>query len=118
MHKILYGGVPEYISRKFSYQTFHYRTRKSDYSLCIPRVKTNYGKRRLEYRGAIAWNNLTNDLKGTMSIFSFRKQLFCITPNNNSTHIFCFKTRNTDSYSVVEIATAHAHNDKKKQYKT
>ena len=75
MHKILYGGVPEYISRRFSYRTFHYRTRKSDYSLCIPRVKTNYGKRRLEYRGAIAWNNLTNDLKGTMSTFSFRKQL-------------------------------------------
>ena len=45
------------------------------YSLCIPRVKTNYGKRRLEYRGVIAWNNLTNDLKGTMSTFSFRKQL-------------------------------------------
>ena len=40
IHKILYGGVPEYISRRFSYQTFHYRTRKSDYSLCIPWVKT------------------------------------------------------------------------------
>ena len=73
MQKILYGTVPPYISRRFHQQVTHYVTRKSDYSLNIPRVKTNYGKRRLEYRGVIAWNNLTNEAKGTRSISSFKR---------------------------------------------
>ena len=75
MHKIVYGVVSLYIKRRFTFQTPHYRTRNSDHNLNIPRAKTNYGKRRLEYRGAFAWNNLTADLKGTNSNYHFRKQL-------------------------------------------
>ena len=75
IHKVLYGVVPLYIKRRFTFQTPHYRTRNSDHNLIIPHAKTNYGKRRLEYRGAFAWNNLTTDLKGTNSNYHFRKQL-------------------------------------------
>ena len=75
MHKILHGVVPEYISRRFTFQNPYYATRKSEKSIHIPRVKTNYGKRRLGYRGAVAWNNLTTDLKSTNNTFTFMKKL-------------------------------------------
>lgn len=75
MHKILYGTVPEYLTRRFIFQNSHYVTRKSENSICVPRVKTNYGKRRLGYRGAVAWNNLTTDLRSTRLTSTFKKKL-------------------------------------------
>ena len=71
--KILYGVVPEYVSRRFTFQNPYYATRKSEKSIHIPRVKTNYGKRRLGYRGAVAWNNLTTDLKARITHLPLRK---------------------------------------------
>ena len=56
------------------------RSGKQSKLLHVPKYNTRYGKQRFTYAAAIAWNELTDDLRSKDSLLEFRKQL--------KTHLF------------------------------
>ena len=54
----------------------NYSTRfASKSSLCLPSVRTNYGKLNIRFAGAKAWNAVDQDIKKASSISQFRKSM-------------------------------------------
>jgi hypothetical protein len=74
-YKILNHMVPPYLNNIFIYVDMEYNFRHSKYNVVIPQPKTEYKKRSLSYRGAVNWNNLDNNVKNSVSMYCFKKQL-------------------------------------------
>ena len=52
------------------------RSGRNPHRLYVPRIRTNYGKRSLRYRGTLIWNRLSAMLYNATSVRQF-KSLFC-----------------------------------------
>ena len=75
MYKIYNGQVPIYLRKKFTKPLTPYGLRDSSSKLQLPLPKTNYGKKRLSYKGAYVWNNLPKDLRDSKSLNTFKQRL-------------------------------------------
>ena len=70
------------ISPSYLYDTFSFAMDVTGYSgsnvhrLFFPRVKTNYDKQSLTYRGTVIWNRLSSLLYGAKTLKEF-KALYC-----------------------------------------
>ena len=47
----------------------------------LPLTKTNYGKKKIGYRGAFIWKKLTEDLRECKSMNLFKSKLERLLPN-------------------------------------
>ena len=75
--KILRNVSPTYMQGLFSYATdVTGRSGRNPHRLYVPRIRTNYGKRSLRYRGTLIWNRLSAMLYNATSVRQF-KSLFC-----------------------------------------
>ena len=52
-----------------------YLTRQTKNDFLPPKPKTNYLKKAISYRGAVAWNSLSTDIKNSQSIDIFKTKL-------------------------------------------
>jgi len=66
--------------------------------LFIPRVKTNYGKQSLAYRGAIIWNRLSSAIHGLKEF----RTLYC------SYVIICVFVRVLYLYCLLVVISGHS----------
>jgi hypothetical protein len=70
MYKVKNSELPESMNQLFEIannQNYNLRSKGNDFLL--QKSKTNYMKKSISYNGAIAWNNLSNNVKATnMSI--------------------------------------------------
>ena len=62
MFKIFNNNCPTYLGERFhrASEIHDYNLRGSNYDLQLPLPKTNFLKRSFSYRGAMAWNQLSN----------------------------------------------------------
>ena len=75
--KILHNVSPTYMQGLFSYATdVTGRSGRNPHRLYVPRIRTNYGKRSLRYRGTLIWNCLYAMFYNATSVRQF-KSLFC-----------------------------------------
>ena len=77
-HKILNNKMPDYLNNIFTYVfNTHNRTTRSTTSklLSLPPIKTNYGRSRLAYAGALTYNDLPTAIREIKSIPSFKSRL-------------------------------------------
>ena len=77
MYKVKNSELPESMNQLFEIannQNYNLRRKGNDFLLQKP--KTNYMKKSISYNGALAWNNLSNNVKATnMSIGQFKAAL-------------------------------------------
>ena len=77
MYKVNNSELPESMNQLFEIannQNYNLRSKGNDFLL--QKSKTNYMKKSISYNGAIAWNNLSNNVKATnMSIDQFKAAL-------------------------------------------
>jgi len=74
--KVLHNISPAYLRGLFLYATdITGYTGQNPHRLYVPRVRTNYGKRSLKYRGIWIWNRLSVELHNATSVRQF-KSLF------------------------------------------
>ena len=80
--KCLNSLAPAYLTELVRVYSPGHRLRSGKQSklLHVPKYNTRYGKQRFTYAAAIAWNELTDDLRSKDSLLEFRKQL--------KTHLF------------------------------
>jgi len=72
-YKILHQFTPAYLHSIFEYAVdVTGRVSRNLHRLFVPRVRTNYGKRSLYYRGTVLWNALPAALYGKPTITQFR----------------------------------------------
>ena len=74
MHKYMLGEIDfKFDIRRNS--SFHsYQTRRSNYDLHLPGVRTSWSKQTFIYQASKDWNNLDNDIKNSKSL-SLRQSL-------------------------------------------
>ena len=60
------NDLPRYV------ETHDYNLRGSNYDLQLPLPKTNFLKRSFSYRGAMAWNQLSNETREMGDLTSFK----------------------------------------------
>ena len=72
--KIFNNDCPMYLREQFhrTSEIHDYNLRGSNYDLQLPLPKTNFLKRSFPYRGAIAWNQLSNDTREMGDLTSFK----------------------------------------------
>ena len=75
MYCILNNHAPTYLSDKFSFKKHCYNTRKSELHLNIIRPRSDSGKRSFRFRGAQVWNSLSENVKSSNNIDSFKRSL-------------------------------------------
>ena len=79
VHKCIYDeNYPRNIKEifKMSSNVHCYRTRLSSNSgIYVNKINLVKGQKSLQYRGAVLWNNLTNDLKLVSSLDNFKHRL-------------------------------------------
>ena len=66
---------PLCIGELFTLRDIIYNTRSGNTQMKLPKPKTNYGKRRFSYRGALLWNRIENLITPTMSFEAFKRYL-------------------------------------------
>ena len=68
--------LPKYLANIFvPHSHIHTRTTRSCNLLHIPRCRLSYGQRSFTYRGCKLWNCISNDLKASDRVNSFRRRL-------------------------------------------
>jgi hypothetical protein len=77
MFKVLKNMAPNYLTTLFrKCDNSNYSLRSNNLKLTLPKPKTDFLKRTLSYRGAVAWNGLPSELLRVVdeprSISSFR----------------------------------------------
>ena len=78
VYKIVKKISPPHLHDIFSFAvdfTGHFG--RNQHKLFVPRVRTNYGKRSLAYKGTTNWNRLPPALYGATTVTAFKK-LYCI----------------------------------------
>ena len=65
MFKVFKNNCPTYLRERFhrTSEIHDYNLRSSNYDLWLPLPKTNFLKRSFSYRGAVAWNQLSNQTR-------------------------------------------------------
>ena len=75
MFKVFNNNCPTYLRERFhrTSEIHDYNLRGSNYDLQLPLTKTNFLKRSFSYRGAMAWNQLSNKTRemGDLTSFNF-----------------------------------------------
>ena len=74
MFKIFNNDCPTYLRERFhrTSEIHDYNLRGSNYDLQLPLPKTNFLKRSFSYRGAMAWNQLSNERREMGDLSSFK----------------------------------------------
>ena len=74
MFKIFNNDCPTYLRERFhrTSEIHDYNLRGSNYDLQLPLPKTNFLKRSFSYRGAMAWNQLSNQTREIGDLTSFK----------------------------------------------
>ena len=74
MFKIFNNDCPTYLREQFhrTSEIHDYNLRGSNYDLQLPLHKTNFLKRSFSYRGAMAWNQLSNETREMGDLTSFK----------------------------------------------
>ena len=74
MFKIFNNDCPTYLRERFhrTSEIHDYNLRGSNYDLQLPLPKTNFLKRSFSYRGAMAWNQLSNETREMGDLTSFK----------------------------------------------
>ena len=74
MLKIFNNDCPTYLRERFhrTSEIHDYNLRGSNYDLQLPLPKTNFLKRSFSYRGAMAWNQLSNETREMGDLTSFK----------------------------------------------
>ena len=74
MFKIFNNDCPTYLREQFhrTSEIHDYNLRGSNYDLQLPLPKTNFLKRSFSYRGAMAWNQLSNETREMGDLTSFK----------------------------------------------
>ena len=74
MFKIFNNDCPTYLREQFhrTSEIHDYNLRGSNYDLQLPLPKTNFLKRSFSYRGAMAWNQLSNETREMRDLTSFK----------------------------------------------
>ena len=74
MFKIFNNNCPTYLREQFhrTSEIHDYNLRGSNYDLQLPLPKTNFLKRSFSYRGAMAWNQLSNKTREIGDLTSFK----------------------------------------------
>ena len=77
MYKVKNSELPESMNKLFEIANNKiYNLRRKDNDFLLQKPKTNYMKKSISYNGALAWNNLSNNVKATnMSIGQFKAAL-------------------------------------------
>jgi len=76
--KIVNNISPSYLHNTFSFAVnVSGRFGRNQHRLFVPRVRTNYGKRSLAYRGTVIWNRLPPALYSAKTVSAFKK-LYCM----------------------------------------
>ena len=68
------GNTPLYLSTLFTHSAARhsYHTRGAvNYGICIPKVKTEKGKKSISYEGPLLWNNLSQNLRNAQTVNAF-----------------------------------------------
>jgi hypothetical protein len=76
--KTMNGGAPAYLSDTFKLsrnQHFHNTRHASNGNICIPKVKTEYGKRTFHFSGATLWNSLPPETRSASSLAVFKRKM-------------------------------------------
>ena len=81
MFKVRNAMAPSSISNLFQRvdDAYNRQTRQMHFNYLPPKPNTNFKKKSISYRGAVAWNSLPCDLKKPQSIESFKNKLRLIT---------------------------------------
>ena len=74
MFKVFNNNCLTYLRERFHRNTeiHNYNLRGSNYDLQLPQPKTNFLKRSFPYRGAMAWNQLSNQTREIGDLTSFK----------------------------------------------
>ncbi len=76
VYKCLNDLAPEYLCQQFQYPTHCHETRYSTQkNLVIPKCNLCTGQRAFSYKGAQAWNSLTDTTRKSLSLASFKTNL-------------------------------------------
>ena len=76
--KIVNNISPSYLHHTFSFAVdVTGCSGKNQHRLFVPRVRTNFGKRSLAYRGTAIWNRLPPALYSAKTVSAFKK-LYCM----------------------------------------
>ena len=74
MFKVFNNNCPTYLQEYFhrTSEVHNYNLRGSNYEFQLPLPKTNFLKRSFSYRGANAWNQLSNQIRAGALIREIR----------------------------------------------
>ena len=74
MFKVLNSNCPTYLRERFrrTSKVHNYNFRGSNNVPQLPLAKTNFIKCPFSYRGALAWNQLSNQTRGIQDLISFK----------------------------------------------
>ena len=74
MFKVFNNNCPTYLQEYFhrTSEVHNYNLRGSNYDFQLPLPKTNFLKRSFSYRGANAWNQLSNQIREIRDLASFK----------------------------------------------
>ena len=74
IYKVYHAAVPEYQTELFrlTSEVHNYNLRGCKFDMQLPKPKTNSLKRSFAYRGATAWNALSNHVRDLKTLSSFK----------------------------------------------
>ena len=77
MFKVFNNNCPTYLQEYFhrTSEVHNYNLRGSNYDFQIPLPKMNFLKRSFSYRGANAWNQLSNQIREIRDLASFKRAI-------------------------------------------
>ena len=81
MYQVNNNMVPDLFTKT---STLHNRqTRQAEFNFALLRPSTNFCKKSLSYRGAVAWNDLLPNIKNMGSLSTFKRALVSNSSNNS-----------------------------------
>ena len=106
MFKIFNNDCPTYLRERFhrTSEIHDYNLRGSNYDLQLPLPKTNFLKRSFSYRGAMAWNQLSNETREMGNLTSFKLAISVSLPDSfNIFSIMCARADSLVSSSAFKM---------------
>ena len=73
VHNVLQHTVCHALSKYFTYQEHCKNTRNNKYSVCLPRIKTEYARKGFFYMGAKTFNELPLTARMSDNVLAFRE---------------------------------------------
>ena len=75
VHNVLQNNVCHALSQYFAYQEPCKNTRNNKYSVCLPRIRTEYARKGFFYMGAKTFNELPLTARMSDNAFAFREMM-------------------------------------------